>query len=177
MDPYFIIKQNGKQVFKSSVQKKAGKQPNWPEAATLMVNESDTIEFIFYDKDLIFDDSLGSARIQSSQLIRSGPHTISINSKKIEGVFTFNVVVYGSNFGRYTSADTGRYNSLLNNEYGMIRSNEYCCNGVNSHTTNEYGCQRCGNQYSYTRIYRPYIVPRRSYDGHRRVMSLGHYRN
>ena len=101
MDPYFIILQNGKQLYRSSVQNGAGKTPRWPDSTTLMVDPNSQFEVRFYDKDTFIDDSIGTAIFPGAQLLQPGVKSIPLQSRSNSGIFTFNAMPLGGGMGGF----------------------------------------------------------------------------
>ena len=99
MDPYFIILQGGKQIFRSSVQNNAGKTPRWPDTTSIMVDPSAQFEIRFFDKDTFIDDAIGTTYIPAAQLLQPGMKSIPFQGKGNSGLFMFNSMPIGGGYG------------------------------------------------------------------------------
>jgi len=63
MDPYVAINWNGKKKYRTTTAKNAGMQPEWNQTLEIPVSSmSDEITISCHDKDLIYDDFVGSRK-------------------------------------------------------------------------------------------------------------------
>ncbi len=69
MDPFILIKHNGKKYKTKSIDE-AGKNPVWNQEIILPIAaENDTILLYCFDEDIIIDDFIGLAKLNSQDFI------------------------------------------------------------------------------------------------------------
>ena len=93
MDPYFLIEDQKKNVYRTPTMQDVGKNPKWNHTLEVPIESLDEIlRIAVYDEDIINDTLIGDENYKASTLIgKNSPQTLTINFKsKKAGDVTLN---------------------------------------------------------------------------------------